>query len=169
MTLVCGGTYLAMEGPQFGTLAESRLYREVWGCDVVGMTNKPEARLAREAELCYATVAMVTDYDCWMEDPSRHVSVAGIFELYGKSLEKARSLLGGASTLERLQHADAPLGCFTVVQFLEKIFAARERPHRPGTHREEPVAFDLPARVLRRHARGNRVIRVYADAMAPDL
>src|SRR5439155_336366 len=59
-----GGTYLVMEGPQFSTLAESELYR-TWGCDVIGMTNMPEAKLAREAEICYATVAMVTDYDCW--------------------------------------------------------------------------------------------------------
>ncbi|MCB2118757.1 MAG: S-methyl-5'-thioadenosine phosphorylase, partial [Rhodobacteraceae bacterium] len=60
-----GGTYLAMEGPQFSTLAESRMYREHWGADVIGMTGMPEAKLAREAELCYASVAMVTDYDCW--------------------------------------------------------------------------------------------------------
>jgi len=63
-----GGTYLAMEGPQFSTLAESRMYREAWGADVIGMTNMPEARLAREAELCYASVAMVTDYDSWHPD-----------------------------------------------------------------------------------------------------
>ena len=62
-----GGTYLAMEGPQFSTRAESELYRS-WGCDVIGMTNMPEAKLAREAEICYATVAMVTDYDCWHEE-----------------------------------------------------------------------------------------------------
>ncbi|MDO8413846.1 MAG: S-methyl-5'-thioadenosine phosphorylase, partial [Gallionellaceae bacterium] len=59
-----GGTYLVMEGPQFSSLAESELYR-TWNCDVIGMTNMPEAKLAREAEICYATVAMVTDYDCW--------------------------------------------------------------------------------------------------------
>jgi purine nucleoside phosphorylase len=59
-----GGTYLVMEGPQFSSLAESELYRS-WQCDVIGMTNMPEAKLAREAEICYATVAMVTDYDCW--------------------------------------------------------------------------------------------------------
>ena len=64
VTLKRGGVYLVMEGPQFSTLAESRLYRS-WGCDVIGMTNMPEAKLAREAEICYATVAMVTDYDCW--------------------------------------------------------------------------------------------------------
>ena len=64
LALKRGGTYLVMEGPQFSTLAESRLYRS-WGCDLIGMTNMPEAKLAREAEICYATVAMVTDYDCW--------------------------------------------------------------------------------------------------------
>jgi 5'-methylthioadenosine phosphorylase len=62
-----GGTYIVMEGPQFSTMAESNLYRS-WNCDVIGMTNMPEAKLAREAEICYATVAMVTDYDCWHED-----------------------------------------------------------------------------------------------------
>ena len=68
ITVHMGGTYLAMEGPQFSTLAESNLYREVWGCDVIGMTNMPEAKLAREAELCYASVAMITDYDSWHPD-----------------------------------------------------------------------------------------------------
>ena len=68
VTVHMGGTYLAMEGPQFSTLAESKLYRETWGCDVIGMTNMPEAKLAREAEICYATVAMVTDYDSWHPD-----------------------------------------------------------------------------------------------------
>ena len=62
-----GGTYLCMEGPQFSSRAESRIWREAWGCDVIGMTMMPEARLAREAELCYATAAMVTDYDSWHE------------------------------------------------------------------------------------------------------
>jgi 5'-methylthioadenosine phosphorylase len=64
MALKRGGTYMVMEGPQFSSLAESELYRS-WNCDVVGMTNMPEAKLAREAEMCYGTVAMVTDYDCW--------------------------------------------------------------------------------------------------------
>jgi 5'-methylthioadenosine phosphorylase len=74
--VVEGGTYLAMEGPQFSTRAESRLYR-AWGCDVIGMTNMPEAKLAREAELPYASVCMVTDYDCWREDEA-HVEVASV-------------------------------------------------------------------------------------------
>ena len=68
VTMHRGGTYLAMEGPQFSSLAESKMYREVWGCDVIGMTNMPEAKLAREAELCYASVAMITDYDSWHPD-----------------------------------------------------------------------------------------------------
>ena len=79
VTAVWGGTYLAMEGPQFSSLAESELYR-TWGCDVIGMTNMPEARLAREAEICYATVAMVTDYDCWHPDHD-HVQVADIIRV----------------------------------------------------------------------------------------
>ncbi len=63
------------------------------GCHLVGMTNVPEVFLAREAQICYATVGLVTDYDCWMDDPSKHVSVGAIFELYGQSLAKARRLL----------------------------------------------------------------------------
>jgi 5'-methylthioadenosine phosphorylase len=85
-------TYACVEGPRLGTRAESHFLRQA-GCHLVGMTNVPEAFLAREAQMAYATVGIVTDYDCWMEDPSRHVSVAGIFELYGKSLVKARRVL----------------------------------------------------------------------------
>jgi 5'-methylthioadenosine phosphorylase len=88
---VRGGTYLVMEGPQFSTLAESRLYRS-WGCDVIGMTNMPEAKLAREAEMCYATVAMVTDYDCWHPDHD-HVSVEAIVRVLAKNAEKGRALV----------------------------------------------------------------------------
>jgi 5'-methylthioadenosine phosphorylase len=90
-----GGTYVAIEGPQFSTLAESRLYR-AWGCDVIGMTNLPEARLAREAELCYASVAMVTDYDCWHPDHA-NVEVAQIVALLASNAENARALLGRAA------------------------------------------------------------------------
>ncbi len=75
-----GGAYLVMEGPQFSTRAESRLYRS-WGCDVIGMTNMPEAKLAREAELPYASLAMVTDYDCWRADDSQPVEVRHILEV----------------------------------------------------------------------------------------
>ncbi len=86
-----GGTYLVMEGPQFSTLAESELYR-TWGCDVIGMTNMPEAKLAREAELCYATVAMVTDYDCWHPDHDA-VTVEQIIKVLTQNADKARSLV----------------------------------------------------------------------------
>ena len=88
---VRGGTYLAMEGPQFSTLAESKLYQG-WGCDVIGMTNMPEAKLAREAEMCYATVAMVTDYDCWHPDHD-HVTVDAIIKILKDNAEKARALV----------------------------------------------------------------------------
>ena len=86
-----GGTYLVMEGPQFSTRAESLLYRS-WGCDVIGMTNMPEAKLAREAELCYATVAMVTDYDCWREGHDA-VTVEQVVRVVVENADKARSLV----------------------------------------------------------------------------
>jgi len=96
--VVRGGTYLAMEGPQFSTLAESNLYRS-WSCDVIGMTNMPEAKLAREAELCYASVAMVTDYDCWHPDHD-HVSVTQIVKTLHDNAEKAKALI--AEVLPRI-------------------------------------------------------------------
>jgi 5'-methylthioadenosine phosphorylase len=92
ITLHRGLTYACIEGPRLGTRAESHFLRRA-GCHLVGMTNVPEVFLAREAQIAYATVGVVTDYDCWMEDPARHVSVAGIFELYGQSLATARRLL----------------------------------------------------------------------------
>lgn len=92
---VRGGTYLVMEGPQFSTLAESELYR-TWNCDVIGMTNMPEAKLAREAEMCYATVAMVTDYDCWHPGHD-DVTVAQIVSVLTGNADKARSLVRSAA------------------------------------------------------------------------
>jgi 5'-methylthioadenosine phosphorylase len=88
-----GGTYLAMEGPQFSTLAESRIYREHWGADVIGMTNMPEAKLAREAELCYASIAMVTDYDSWHPDHGE-VDVSEIIRTLMGNADKAKALVG---------------------------------------------------------------------------
>jgi 5'-methylthioadenosine phosphorylase len=93
-----GGTYLVMEGPQFSSKAESELYRS-WSCDVIGMTNMPEAKLAREAELCYATLAMVTDYDCWHDDHD-HVSVEQVIKVLLDNAERARRLI--ADLLPRL-------------------------------------------------------------------
>lgn len=86
-----GGIYLAMEGPQFSTRAESRLYRS-WGCDVIGMTAMPEAKLAREAELPYALVGMVTDYDCWREEEAA-VDVAQVIAQLSANAEKARAMV----------------------------------------------------------------------------
>ena len=86
-----GGTYLVMEGPQFSTKAESELYRS-WGCSVIGMTNMPEAKLAREAELNYATVAMVTDFDCWHPDHD-HVTVEAVVRVLLDNADKARALV----------------------------------------------------------------------------
>jgi len=86
-----GGTYLVMEGPQFSSLAESRLYRS-WGCDVIGMTNMPEAKLAREAEISYATIAMVTDYDCWHHE-HESVDVEEVVRVMGENRERVQRLL----------------------------------------------------------------------------
>lgn len=104
--LVRGGTYLVMEGPQFSSLAESELYRQ-WGCDVIGMTNMPEAKLAREAEICYATIAMVTDYDCWHPHHD-DVSVEQVIQILQHNADNARHLL--ARLLPRLNDSDA-LSC----------------------------------------------------------
>lgn len=92
---VRGGTYLAMEGPQFSTLAESRMYRS-WNCDVIGMTNMPEAKLAREAELCYATVAMVTDFDCWHPQHD-NVTVEAIVGVLLRNADTGRSLVAAVA------------------------------------------------------------------------
>ncbi|RDD61310.1 S-methyl-5'-thioadenosine phosphorylase [Ferruginivarius sediminum] len=86
-----GGAYLVMEGPQFSTRAESELYRS-WNCDVIGMTNMPEAKLAREAELCYLTIGMVTDYDCWHEEHDA-VSVEQVIKVLMDNADKARALV----------------------------------------------------------------------------
>ena len=95
-----GGTYVCMEGPQFSTLAESRLYRS-WGADVIGMTNLQEAKLAREAEICYATIALVTDYDCWHPDHD-HVTVEMIIANLTQNAKTAQQIIAGA--VERLPY-----------------------------------------------------------------
>ena len=105
-----GGTYLAMEGPQFSTLAESRLYRDQWGADVIGMTNMPEAKLAREAELCYASVAMVTDFDCWHPDHDE-VDVAQVIATLTGNGDTARRMVAGLPALRGPERAACPHGC----------------------------------------------------------
>ena len=109
VTVHQGGTYLCMEGPQFSTLAESRLYRS-WGCDVIGMTNMPEAKLAREAELCYASVAMVTDYDCWHQSHGA-VDVAQVIAVLAGNAGKARSMITRLPLLLGPNRAACPHGC----------------------------------------------------------
>ncbi|AHB49378.1 5'-methylthioadenosine phosphorylase [Hyphomicrobium nitrativorans NL23] len=103
-----GGTYLVMEGPQFSTRAESYLYRS-WGMDVIGMTNMPEAKLAREAEICYATVAMVTDYDCWHDDHD-DVDVASIIAVMKSNTEKAQRLVTRLAQDFPREHPECPIG-----------------------------------------------------------
>ena len=109
-----GGTYLVMEGPQFSSLAESELYRS-WGCAVIGMTNQPEAKLAREAEICYASVAMVTDYDCWHQGHD-DVSVEMVVRVLLGNAEKAKALV--KSVLPHLGGHEGPChaGCQTALE-----------------------------------------------------
>ena len=111
-----GGTYLAMEGPQFSTLAESKMYRESWGCDVIGMTNMPEAKLAREAELCYASVAMVTDYDSWHPDHGE-VDVTKIIETLLGNATKGREMVGRLPALLGAERAPCPHGCDRALEY----------------------------------------------------
>lgn len=110
ITVHRGGTYLAMEGPQFSTLAESRLYRDQWGADVIGMTGMPEAKLAREAELCYACVAMITDYDSWHPEHGE-VDVTQIIATLTGNADKGRALVARLPTLLGPARASCPHGC----------------------------------------------------------
>ena len=103
-----GGTYLVMEGPQFSTRAESNLYRS-WGASVIGMTNMPEAKLAREAEICYATVAMVTDYDCWHDDHGA-VDVATVIKVLGANAATAQGLVARLARDFPREHPLCPVG-----------------------------------------------------------
>ena len=105
-----GGTYLAMEGPQFSTLAESKMYRESWGADVIGMTNMPEAKLAREAELCYASVAMITDYDSWHPEHGE-VDVTEIIKTLMGNADKGRDLVSRLPALLGTAREACPHGC----------------------------------------------------------
>ena len=107
LNLASGGTYLAMEGPQFSTLAESNMYRN-WGCDVIGMTNMPEAKLAREAEICYSTVAMVTDFDCWHPNHDT-VSVSEIIRVLSDNSNNAKSLL--KAVIPELENKNSEFNC----------------------------------------------------------
>lgn len=105
-----GGTYLAMEGPQFSTLAESKMYREHWGCDVIGMTNMPEAKLAREAEICYATVAMVTDFDSWHPDHGE-IDISSVIETLFQNADSAKNLVKALAVQDIRRKKNCFYGC----------------------------------------------------------
>jgi 5'-methylthioadenosine phosphorylase len=111
-----GGTYLAMEGPQFSSLAESRMYRESWNCDVIGMTNMPEAKLAREAEICYATVAMVTDYDSWHPDHGE-VDITSILKVMEGNGAHARALVQAVVPMFADRPETCPFGCDRALEY----------------------------------------------------
>jgi 5'-methylthioadenosine phosphorylase len=135
-----GGTYLAMEGPQFSSLAESRMYREHWGCDVIGMTNMPEAKLAREAELHYATVAMVTDYDSWHPDHGE-VDVTRIIATLTANTSHAKAMIAG---LPALMAPDCTQACDRALDFA--ILTAPDK--------RDPALVDRLATVAGRVLRG---------------
>jgi 5'-methylthioadenosine phosphorylase len=107
-----GGTYLCMEGPAFSTKAESHVYRS-WGMDIIGMTNLQEAKLAREAEICYATLALVTDYDCWHEEHDA-VSVETVVEYLNKNVRNAQVIMREA--VKRLASAERACACGSAVK-----------------------------------------------------
>ena len=138
-----GGTYLVMEGPQFSTKAESELYR-AWGCSVIGMTNMPEAKLAREAEMCYATVAMVTDFDCWHPDHD-HVTVEQVVKMLHGNAENARNLVQAVLPVIGAERGPCPHGCDRALEF-----ALVTQPH----HRDAALMEKLDAVAGRVLAKG---------------
>ncbi len=107
-----GGTYICIEGPNFSTRAESRIFRS-WGVDVIGMTNLPEARLAREAEICYATIALATDYDCWHEE-HEDVSVEAVIAILQQNVSTARSII---KEVARAAAAERPCNCSDALKY----------------------------------------------------
>jgi 5'-methylthioadenosine phosphorylase len=137
-----GGTYLVMEGPQFSTLAESELYRS-WHCDLIGMTNMPEAKLAREAEICYATVAMVTDYDCWHPGHDA-VTVEAILSVLNANAAHARALIREVVPLLARHEGPCHQGCDRALE--HALITAPEHRDRALLARLDAVA----GRVLRK-------------------
>lgn len=137
--VVRGGTYLVMEGPQFSSLAESELYRN-WNCDVIGMTNMPEAKLAREAELCYASVAMVTDYDCWHPNHD-DVTVDSIIKVLIENADNARSLV--TKVVPHLNGDDKAASCICKSALDNAIITAPEARDRGLVKRLDAVAGRL--------------------------
>ena len=134
-----GGTYLTMEGPQFSTLAESLLYKNVWNCDVIGMTNMPEAKLAREAEICYSSLSMVTDFDCWHPDHDK-VEVSDIIRVLTQNSSNAQSLIKELTINIPKERELCEYGCNTA---LDNAIIT------PSQHRDEALETKLDA-ILKR-------------------
>ena len=134
-----GGTYLTMEGPQFSTLAESLLYKNVWNCDVIGMTNMPEAKLAREAEICYASLSMVTDFDCWHPDHDK-VEVSDIIKVLTQNSSNAQSLIKELTSNIPKEREFCEYGCNTA---LDNAIIT------PSQHRDKTLETKLDA-ILKR-------------------
>ena len=134
-----GGTYLTMEGPQFSTLAESLLYKNVWNCDVIGMTNMPEAKLAREAEICYASLSMVTDFDCWHPDHDK-VEVSDIIRVLTQNSSNAQSLIKELTSNISKERELCEYGCNTA---LDNAIIT------PSQHRDKTLETKLDA-ILKR-------------------
>jgi len=127
-----GGTYVCMEGPQFSTLAESELYRS-WGADLIGMTNLQEAKLAREAEVCYSTLAMVTDYDCWHPDHDA-VTAEQIMGVLGRNAETARKVLRAA-----VRRLPIPRGCECATALKYALITPKELVPEAVKRELEPI------------------------------
>ena len=134
-----GGTYLTMEGPQFSTLAESLLYKNVWNCDIIGMTNMPEAKLAREAEICYASLSMVTDFDCWHPDHDK-VEVSDIIRVLTQNSSNAQSLIKELTSNIPKEREFCEYGCNTA---LDNAIIT------PSQHRDKTLETKLDA-ILKR-------------------
>ena len=105
-----------MEGPQFSTMAESRLYKDSWGCDVIGMTNMPEAKLAREAEMCYASIAMVTDFDCWHHDHD-NVEVTDIIKTLVANAASGKEMVKKVTEMAGTGRKPCKNGCDTALEY----------------------------------------------------
>ena len=133
LTIHNKGTYLNMEGPAFSTKAESRLFKG-WGMDIIGMTNMPEARLAREAEICFATVAFITDYDCWHED-EEDVSVSSVLDNLEANAELAGRIVRGA--LRTLPRDHGACDCGEALR--HGLITAREAVPRELVERLKPI------------------------------
>ena len=141
------GTYLVMEGPQFSTRAESLLYRS-WGCQVIGMTNMPEAKLAREAEICYITLAMITDYDSW-HSQYENVNVAQVIQIVENNANKARFLIKNFAPMMADRKQRCPVGCHTVLDN-----ALVTHPDHISPEMSEKVEILIHRALREREARG---------------